>query len=338
MKGKIAFEEHFAIDDTLEQTYAFAGESGDWEGFKHQILDLGEGRLERMDANGIAFAILSLNTPGVQGILDTEEAVRVARKANDAMADAVARHPARYGAFAALPMQDPDQACAELTRCVRELGFSGAMLNGYTQRDVPDSAIYYDAPEYHGFWATVSELDVPIYLHPRMQLPSRAQNYRGQEWMMSAPWGFAVETSIHALRLCGSGIFEDYPNLKVILGHLGENIPFGLERMDERMRFSPRGYRGKQLPGEYFRKHFHLTVSGNFNDAPFRCALDVMGPDRLYFSADYPFEAMEDGASWFDATTVVAGQEKERIGRGNAIKLFGLDRLEAESPLPASSL
>ena len=138
------------------------------------------------------------------------------------------KHPDRYGGLAALPMQDPEAASYELTRCVTELGFKGAMVNGFTQKDSHDSAIYYDIPEYREFWATVSELDVPFYLHPRMQLPSHAQNYEGHPWLMSAPWGFAVETSIHALRLCGSGLFDDYPNLRLVIGHLGEFIPHAL--------------------------------------------------------------------------------------------------------------
>ena len=327
MKGKIALEEHMAIAETVETLRPYAGESGQWEDFARKVLDLGNERLEGMDRNGIAYAILSLNAPGVQTILDTRHAIAVARAGNDAMAEAVARHPKRYGAFAALPMQDPDAAAAELTRCVKTMGFKGAMLNGFTQKDVPDSAIYYDIPEYRGFWATVSDLNVPVYLHPRMQLPSRAQNYEGHRWMMSAPWGFAVETSIHALRLCGSGLFEAYPNLKILLGHMGENIPFGLDRMEARLRFSPRGYTGAKLPSDYFRSNFHVTVSGNFSDPAFRCALEVMGTDRLYFSSDYPFEAMEDGASWFDATKVVTEPDRQRVGRDNAAALFNLTHL-----------
>ena len=325
MKGKIAFEEHMAIKETLEETRSFAGDSGKWDAFTQQILDLDSQRLEIMDKTGIEFAILSLNAPGVQRILDTNEAIQVARKANDTMAEAVARHPKRYAGFAALPMQDPDAASAELTRCVKELGFKGAMVNGFTQKDVPDSAIYYDIPEYRGFWATVSELDVPFYLHPRMQIPSRAQCYEGHPWLMSAPWGFAVETSIHALRLCGSSLFDDYPNLKIIIGHLGEHIPFDLWRIDARMRFSRRGYRGTRPLGENFLNNFVVTTSGNFFDPAFKCTLDVMGSDRVLFSADYPFEKMEDAADWYDATGVISAEEKVKIGRTNAIKLFGLD-------------
>jgi predicted TIM-barrel fold metal-dependent hydrolase len=325
MRGKIAFEEHIAIPETLEQTRAFAGDSSRLDTFNRQILDVGSERLELMDKTGIEFAILSLNSPGIQAILDTREAIETAKKANDHMAEAATRHPDRFAAFAALPMQDPDAAAAELTRCVKELGFKGSMVNGFTQKDAPDSAIYYDIPEYRSFWAAVSELDVPFYLHPRMQIPAQAKNYQGHPWLMSAPWGFAVETSIHSLRLCGSGLFDDYPNLKICIGHLGENIPFGLWRIDARMRFSPRGYRGNRPLGDYFRDHFHITTSGNFNDPAFKCTLEVLGKDRVYFSADYPFETMEDAADWYDATTTISDEDKRQIGRTNAIELFGLN-------------
>jgi 2,3-dihydroxybenzoate decarboxylase len=324
MQGKIAFEEHFAVEETLEQTRAFAGDSGRFGDFGRRILDLGEERLAGMDATGIELAILSLNAPGVQRIVDPAEALDVAQKANARMAERVAARPDRYAALAALPMHDPRAAADELARCVKELGFKGAMVNGFQQVEDGESVKYYDLPEYRDFWAAVAELDVPFYLHPRMQIPSRAENYEGHPWLMSAPWGFAVETSIHALRLCGSGIFDEHPSLRICLGHLGENIPFGLWRLDARMRFSPRGYRGKRPLGDYFREHFHITTSGNFNDAAFRCTLDVIDRDKIYFCADYPFETMEDAVDWFDATKVVTAEEKRAIGRDNAIRLFGL--------------
>jgi 2,3-dihydroxybenzoate decarboxylase len=325
MQGKIAFEEHFAIADTLEQTRSFAGDSDTWDDFTRQILDLDGERLGHMDDAGIELAILSLNAPGVQRILDAGEALNVARKANERMAEAVAKHPRRYAALAALPMHDADAAAAELTRCVRELGFKGCMVNGFQQVGNAENVKYYDFPEYRSFWATVAELDVPFYLHPRMQIPSRAQNYEGHPWLMSSPWGFAVETSIHALRLCGSGLFDDYPNLRICIGHLGENIPFGLWRIDARMKFSRRSYRGKRPLGDYFREHFHITTSGNFNDAAFRCTLEVLDNDKVYFSADYPFEKMEDAADWYDSTAVVSEPQRRKIGRTNAIRLFDLD-------------
>ena len=325
MKNKIAFEEHFAIEETLEQTRSFAGDSGVWDDFTREILDLGDERLGHMDKTGIEFAILSLNAPGVQRILDAREAMNVAKKANERMAEAVAKHPGRYAALAALPMHDPDAAAKELTRCVRDLGFKGCMVNGFQQVDNAENVKYYDLPEYRSFWATVSELDVPFYLHPRMQIPSRAPIYDGHPWLMSSPWGFAVETSIHSLRLCGSGLFDDYPKLRICIGHLGENIPFGLWRIDARMQFSRRAYRGKRPLGDYFREHFHITTSGNFNDPAFRCTLETIDNDKIYFSADYPFERMEDAATWYDSSKVISEDQRKKIGRTNAIKLFKLN-------------
>jgi 2,3-dihydroxybenzoate decarboxylase len=325
MQGKIAFEEHFAVEETLEQTRSFAGDSGQWDDFTRQLLDLGAERLGNMDDTGIELAILSLNAPGVQRILDAREALAVAQKANDRMAEAVAKHSTRYAAFAALPMHDAEIAARELTRCVSELGFKGCMVNGFQQVGDAENVKYYDLPEYRDFWAQVAALDVPFYLHPRMQIPSRAENYEGHPWLMSAPWGFAVETSIHSLRLCGSGLFDDFPNLRICIGHLGENIPFGLWRLDARMRFSRRSYRGQRPLGDYFREHFHITTSGNFDDAAFRCTLDVLDHDKVYYSADYPFEQMQDASDWFDATDVVTAELRNKVGRENAIRLFALD-------------
>lgn len=325
MNGKIAFEEHFSVEETLEDTRNFAGDSGIWDTFTRQILDLGNERLEHMEASGIELALLSLNAPGLQAILNADEAMHVARKANDRMARAVSDQPDRYAALAALPMHDPDAAAGELIRCVKELGFKGCLVNGFQQVDQPENARYYDMPEYQSFWATVSELDVPFYLHPRMQIQTQAKNYEGHPWLMSAPWGFAVETSIHSLRLCGSGIFDLYPNLKICIGHLGENIPFGLWRIDARMRFSRRGYRGNRPLGDYFREHFHITTSGNFNDPAFRCTLDTIDHNKIYYCSDYPFEKMEDASTWFDNSTVVSDALRKQIGRSNAINLFKLD-------------
>jgi predicted TIM-barrel fold metal-dependent hydrolase len=325
MRDKIAFEEHFALPETLEQTRAFSGDSAVLDDFTRQVLDLGAERLKHMDATGIELALLSLNAPGVQGIVDRAQALEIARKANDRMARAVAEHPNRYAALAALPMHDAETAAAELVRCVKTLGFKGCLVNGFQQVGDVDTVKYYDLPEYRPFWKVVADLDVPFYLHPRMQITSRAQNYESHPWLMSAPWGFAVETSIHALRLCGSGLFDDHPSLRICLGHLGENIPFGLWRLDARMRFSRRGYRGKRPLGDYFREHFHITTSGNFDDAALRCTLDTINEDKIYFSADYPFERMEDAADWYDKTEVLSAEQRRKMGRTNAIKLFGLD-------------
>ncbi|MBI4293056.1 MAG: amidohydrolase [Betaproteobacteria bacterium] len=321
MNGKIAFEEHWSLLETLEGARGFVGGSSHWETFQQQILDLGDVRLREMDKNGIEFQIVSLNSPAVQAVLDTRKAIDLAKRANDKLAELVAKRPDRFAGFAALPMQDPEAAAAELTRCVKDFGFKGALVNGFSQKDKPDPNIYYDIPAYRGFWGQVSKLDVPFYLHPRA---IRDASYDGHPWLTLSPWGFAADTALHSLRLCGSGLFDDYPNLKVIIGHLGEGIPYGLWRIDARMRFSPRGYTGKRPLGEYFLDNFYITTSGDFYQPAFQCALSAVGIDRMLFSVDYPFEDTKDAASWFDALQI-AESDKLKIARTNAIKLFKLD-------------
>jgi len=321
MNGKIAFEEHWSLPETLEDARGFVGGSSHWETFQHQILDLGDERLREMDKNGIEYQIVSLNSPAVQAILDTSKAIDLAKRANDKLAELVGRRPDRFAGFAALPMQDPEAAAAELTRCVKDFGFKGALVNGFSQRDNPDPNIYYDIPAYRGFWGQVSKLDVPFYLHPRA---NRDSSYDGHPWLTTSPWGFAADTALHSLRLCGSGLFDDYPNLRIIIGHLGEGIPYSLWRIDARMRFSPRGYTGKRPLGEYFLDNFYITTSGDFYQPSFQCALSAVGIDRMLFSVDYPFEDTKDAASWFDALQM-AESDKLKIARTNAIKLFKLD-------------
>ena len=320
MNGKIAFEEHWSIMETLEDAHGFVGGSSHWDTFQRQILDLGDIRLAEMDKNGIEFTIVSLNAPAVQAVLDTKKAIDLARRANDKLAELVAKRPDRFAGFAALPMQDPEAAAAELGRCIKDFGFKWALVNGFSQKDKPDPSIYYDIPAYRGFWGEVSKLDVPFYLHPR---GNREASYEGHPWLTSSPWGFGADTALHALRLCGSGLFDDYPNLKIIIGHMGEGIPYSLWRIDARMRFSPRGYTGKRYLGEYFLENFYITTSGNFSTPTFQCALSVVGIDRILFSVDYPFEDTNDAASWFDSLQM-AESDKLKIARTNAIKLFDL--------------
>ena len=324
MEGKIAFEEHWAIEETLVDSERIVGGTDWWPDVRRRLLDTDDLRLTEMDAHGIELTILSLNSAAIQAMLDTNAAIEMSRKANEMMAEQIAAHPDRFRGFAALPMQDADAAAEELTRCVREYGFVGALVNGFTQKDVEDSAIYFDIPEYRSFWATVAELDVPFYLHPRTQIPARMQPYAGHPWLVSASWGFARETSIHALRLIGSGIFDEHPNLQILLGHLGERIPYDMWRLDARIRRIPDGYPLKNPMSHYLRSNFHMTTSGNFNDATFHCAVSEMGLDRILFSVDYPFEDTVDAASWYDNMEM---EEADRIqvGRGNAIKLFKLD-------------
>jgi len=325
MQGKIGLEEHFAIEDTLQDSAGFVPPDY-WKVLSARLLDIHELRLREMDANGMEMMILSLNAPAVQAIPDRAQACDVARRANDFLAEQVARRPDRFQAFAALPMQDPDKAAAELERCVKQLGFKGALVNGFSQVDTPDNCVYYDAPQYAAFWAQAEALAAPFYLHPRNPIAAWAQIYGGHPWLMGPTWAFAQETAVHALRLMASGLFDRHPRLQIVLGHMGEGLPFNIWRVDHRNAWveAPKGYPAKRPLGEYFRENFHLTTSGNFRTPTLVDAMMEVGADRILFSTDWPFENVDHAARWFD-TAGIAPADLLKIGRSNAIKLFKLD-------------
>jgi len=320
MQGKIAIEEHFAIPDTTGNAMRYPGAY--WSGLQGKLLDLHDQRLAEMDRSGIGIEVISLNSNAIQGIPEVAKAIELARKANDALAATIAKRPDRFAGFAALPMQDPQAAAAELNRCVRDLRFKGALVNGFSQAGSADTALYYDLPQYRPFWAEVERLGVPFYLHPRDQLPSRRHAYEGHPWLIGSPWGFAEETAIHALRLMGSGLFDDYPKLQIVIGHLGERIPYDLWRLDHRLAKVP-GRPAKRTMREYFCQNFHVTTSGNFCTQSLIHAILTIGADRVLFAVDYPFEDHAHGCSWFDAAEI-AELDRVKIGRTNAMALFGL--------------
>jgi gamma-resorcylate decarboxylase len=320
MQGKIAIEEHCAIEDTLRESAEYAV-PGQLNVLERRLLDMDDERLAEMDEHGIGFAVLSINAPGAQSVFAPARAIDVARRGNDALAAGVARHPDRFAGFAALPMQDPDAASAELTRAVKQLGFKGAMVNGFSQVGDADTIIYYDNPIYRSFWATVAELGVPFYLHPRDPLANRTTIYDGHPWLRGASWAFGVETATHALRLMASGIFDTHPTLTVILGHLGEMLPYNIWRFDHRVGKRPREIPAKRPFVEYLRSNFYVTTSGNFHTPTLKCAIAEMGVDRVLFSVDYPFEEVVDGATWFDHAEI-SEADRLKIGRTNAATLF----------------
>jgi len=320
--GKIALEEHFAIEETLATSERYAVDNS-WNDLRARLLDFDDLRLSEMDRHGIGCAVQSLNAPGIQAIHDLPLAIRTARVANDALARAVRAHPGRYAGFAALPMQDPRAAAVELTRAIEELGFKGALVNGYSQVGHPGRVVYYDDPMYLPFWETVEQLNVPFYLHPRDPLPARAPIYDGHPWLLGPVWAFGAETSVHALRLMASGLFDRHPRLKIILGHLGEGLPGSLWRCDHRLARLPRGIPARRPFTEYFRSNFSLTTSGNFWTPTLRAVVAEIGIDRVMFSVDYPFEDTADGATWFDNADL-SEDERLKIGRRNAATFLNL--------------
>ena len=325
MQGKIALEEHFAIAATLSDSQVFGAHV--WNELGPRLTDFQDKRLRLMDASGVELMILSLNAPAVQAIWDVKRAIHVAQEANDVLAAEMAKRPDRFAGFAALPMQDPEEAARELTRCITELGFVGALVNGFSQAGDPTSALYYDLPQYRPFWRTVAELGVPFYLHPRNPLPGDIRAYEGHNWLLGPSWGFHAETAVHALRLIGSGLFDECPKLQIVLGHLGEGIPAYLWRIDHRndwMKARHR-YAAKKWVADYFRENFVLTTSGNFSTSALIQSIAEIGVERVLWSADYPFEDISDAADWIDAAPL-SEDDRLKIGRTNALKLFRLSR------------
>ncbi|HWK63215.1 MAG TPA: amidohydrolase family protein [Eoetvoesiella sp.] len=324
MQGKIGLEEHFAIPETLNDSAGFLPDNS-WQELSKRLLDIQEYRLRLMDEYGMEMMLLSLNAPAVQAIHDTAKACEIATRANDFLAEQVAKRPDRFQGLAALPLQDPERATRELERCVKDLGFRGTLVNGFSQVDTPENVVYYDAPQFDGFWKTVQELDVPFYLHPRNPLLSRARIYEGHPWLLGPTWAFGQETAVHALRLMGSGLFDRYPRLRIILGHMGEGLPYSMWRIDNRNGWTdaPKAYPAKRTFAEYFQENFYLTTSGNFRTQTLIDAILEIGADRILFSTDWPFENIDHAANWFDAASI-SEADRLKIGRTNAVNLFKL--------------
>jgi gamma-resorcylate decarboxylase len=318
MHAKIGLEEHFNIRQFDADPPVYVG---DVAGVRARLLDVADERLGEMDAAGIGYVLLSLTAPGIQGVPDPEDAVKLARQANDALADVVAGTPTRYGGMAALPLQNPQAAIAELERCVARLGFPGIMVNGFTDTPDGNGAWYYDHERYLPFWERVEALGVPFYLHPRDPLPANASAYEGHPELMGATWAFTVETATHALRLMTSGLFDRFPDLKVVLGHLGETLTFNIWRIEHRVNSMGNLRKFKRPLGTYLRDNFYVTTSGNFHTPALNNALTELGADHVMFSTDYPYESMGAAADWFN-TADISDDDRIRIGRTNARRLF----------------
>ena len=312
---KIALEEHFSIEELLPT-------SAELEFFDPQLLgviepllpELAEQRLANMDKAGIEIAVLSQTAPGIQAIADSPEASAIARQANDALHTAIEQQPRRFRGFAALNLQDVDTACAELRRCVNELGFVGALVNGSTHGQ------YLDHPGVDPLWLTLEQLDVPLYLHPGIPTDQPASMVKELD---GATWGWSFDTATHALRLIVKGVFEKHPNAKVILGHMGENLPFYLWRLDS--RYASTHYRNdiSTKPSDVFRRNFYITTSGVCDDAALQCSINTLGPERIMFSTDYPYEDIELAGRWIDHAPITA-QAKTLICRQTAQTLLHL--------------
>jgi len=321
----IAVEEHFVTPGFVAgpgkgflDRFRNSGPRG--AAIAERLFDIGEKRIAEMDAAGIDMQVLSLNSPGVEQA-EPDEAIACAREANDFLADAIKRHPTRFAGFAALAIQAPDEAAKEFERCVRQLGFKGANINGHTRGRYLDDALF--AP----ILACAEALGAPIYLHPTVpHKPVADALYGGfsptvSGVLASSGWGWHIETAVHLLRMILAGVFDRHPKLQVVIGHMGEAIPFMLPRMNRNL--PPQVTQLKRPFADYLRQNVHYTFGG-FNFAPtFLNLLLEVGVERIMFSVDYPYGSMEE-AKGFLQHIPVSEADRERIAHGNAERLFGV--------------
>lgn len=317
----ITLEEHFATPDFARGPGGHLAAA--WgQGTLDVLCDLGDGRIAAMDAAGIDVQVLSLTSPGLEQ-LSLSEAPRWARSINDRVASAIAEHPTRLRGFAALPTASPDDATCELSRVVTELGFLGAMINGHV------SGRYLDDEFFWPILAKAEELQVPVYLHPTMPPQavidaSYVGNYSAEvgRILAASAWGWHVETGNHLLRMVLAGVFDRFPRLQMMIGHLGEALPFMLPRIEQVYETFADTNLDRRI-SEYFRHNVHYTIAG-FNFVPsFLNLLLQVGADRILFSADYPYTSMEDARN-FLTELPISDSDRHKIAHGNAESLFGI--------------
>lgn len=310
----IAIEEHY-WDPELTANYVGV-ESTRAPDQLARLHDLGEIRIREMDEAGIDMQLISHGAPSGQK-LDGDKAVDLIRRVNDRLAAACAKYPTRFAGFAALPTIDPKAAAAELERTVTQLGFKGAMIHGLAHGE------FLDEDKFLPIFETAAALDVPVYLHPSVPHPQVMDIYykkyaKDFPMVIRAAWGFTVETATMAIRLVLSGLFDKHPNLKIVLGHMGETLPFLVWRIDQAL--SRPG--GKQMSfRDTFCNNFWITTSGNFSNPALLCSVMEMGVDRILFAVDWPFVPNAPAVDWMDGVPL-CNEDKVKILSGNAKRLF----------------
>jgi 2,3-dihydroxybenzoate decarboxylase len=310
----IALEEHY-VDPEVARHFKEGGPEARDERLRERLNDVGALRLREMDEAGIDIQVLSHSAPSTQR-LDAETAVRVASAANDRLRERVLASNGRFEAFAALPTANPKAAADELERAVTKLGFKGAMVHGLT------NGHFFDERQFWPIFERARALDVPLYIHPAVPHPAVVDAYyrdylKEFPALLTAAWGFTVETATQGIRLVLSGVFDAYPGLKIIMGHLGESLPFSLWRIDMALSRD----RSKGAFRETFREHFWITTSGNFSTPALLCCVLEMGADRILFSVDYPFVPNPPGVRWMDHVPL-GPDDREKILSRNAKRLL----------------
>ncbi len=316
----VGLEEHFVTTELA--SYGAAGAAlttpSKWAELSRRLLDLTDQRLAEMDAARLDMQVLSLTAPGIQAEPDAARAVAQAGAVNDLLADTIEAHPDRFAGFAALPLQDPQAAAKELDRAVNQLGLCGALVNAHTQ------GRYLDDPSMRVVWECAEGLDVPLYLHPANGVDT-PHVFSGHPELIGPMWSWGVETASHTLRLVFGGVFDDFPAAKLLLGHMGEGLPFAFWRLDSRWDFYD--HRGIELalgkPSEYLRHNVYVTTSGVCSVAPLLCSLTAVGADHILFGTDHPFEDMAT-ATEFLRTAPIDEVDRAKIAHLNAERLLRL--------------
>ena len=281
------------------------------------LLDLGETRLAAMDAAGIDLQVLSHNQPGCQA-LEAGAAIAMARDVNDIWFETVRAHPDRFAALAALPTADPAAAAKELDRAIGRLGFKGAMINGHTRGS------FLDHKRFWCIFECAQALDVPIYLHPSKPHPAVMKAYfEGYEELALGAWGFGIDTGAHFLRLVFAGVFDAFPNLTFILGHLGEGLPFMLHRINDQTHLAAARCGLKRTPTQYLTENLVVTCSGNFSTPAFLCTVMALGVDNVLFSVDWPYES-NSAAVDFLKRQALGPNDLEKVAHANAARVLRL--------------
>lgn len=333
---RIATEEAFATPEQLA-AYRLLGESG-WDDpdvlfwrnvvagrfddIVARLLDLGEGRIASMDRHGIDVQLLALTSPGVQ-LFAPARASEMARASNDLLAEAIQRHPTRFAGLASIAPHDPAGAVREMERAVNGLGFNGVLVNSHT------NGRYLDEEAFWPILEAAEAMDVPIYIHPR-SLPQQASAAYASLDLNGGIWGYAAETGLHAVRLIMGGVFARFPGLKVVLGHLGEGLPWWLYRLDYMYGLQSRRLRREynRKPSDYVRQNIWITTSGMNDVDALRFCLAKLGPDRILWAVDYPYQEPAEAVS-FLAEMDLPIADKAAIFGGNAERLFRIPCLEA---------
>lgn len=281
-----------------------------------QLLDLEGERLEIMDTHGVDMHVLALTSPGVQ-TMQADEAVAMAVRSNDLLAEVIKRHPTRFAGLATIAPQAPAAAAREIERAITTLGMKGVMINSHTDNE------YLDEDKFLPIFEVAHALGVPIYIHPRAPSAGMAGPYL-KHGLETAIWGYGAETGLHGVRLLVSGLLDRFPNLKIILGHMGEGIPFWLWRIDYMHRHGSGRPKLQRTISEYFRDNFVITTSGMHGPEALRFCIDLLSSRNIMWAIDYPYQETP-GATDFMATVDIAEADRENIFLRNAERVFGID-------------